>query len=393
MAMRAGTSRPAPSIYSLKQLQTTNANSQKIMKTNIKKLLLAGTAVALVAPALTAANINLVTAGGNASIKLIQDRIPNAVLTGSSLTVNSTNSLIFRYTGTLTGTSKTVQWDFNLTGGAAAINDLEEGNNVTLADNTFAKPNSVISSVAPQTVALDPGSLEQDISLVVPDVFIKSNAAGNDLAGLTNITQRLAVYLEGSGGSLPTAYFGGNPANTAIPANALYFVGRNSSSAVRQVINANIYTTSQYNYTTNASGQPILYPGNPATAGAGSGTEVVNIVKVIPNSVGTVAAQDINGLPTLTYEGVAFSTANVINGSYPIWGYERYTYYPVGSGTQALTADQNTLFQALLSAVSDPTYDHSSSLFVGKFVSYDDLNAVNGRSPDFDGGPITSNVY
>jgi len=363
------------------------------MKTNIKKLLLAGTAVALVAPALTAANINLVTAGGNASIKLIQDRIPNAVLTGSSLTVNSTNSLIFRYTGTLTGTSKTVQWDFNLTGGAAAINDLEEGNNVTLADNTFAKPNSVISSVAPQTVALDPGSLEQDISLVVPDVFIKSNAAGNDLAGLTNITQRLAVYLEGSGGSLPTAYFGGNPANTAIPANALYFVGRNSSSAVRQVINANIYTTSQYNYTTNASGQPILYPGNPATAGAGSGTEVVNIVKVIPNSVGTVAAQDINGLPTLTYEGVAFSTANVINGSYPIWGYERYTYYPVGSGTQALTADQNTLFQALLSAVSDPTYDHSSSLFVGKFVSYDDLNAVNGRSPDFDGGPITSNVY
>jgi len=365
------------------------------MKTNIKKLILAGTAAALVAPALTAANINLVTVGGNSSIKLIQDRIPAVVLTGSTLTVNSTNSLIFRYTGTLTNTSKTVQWDFNLTGGAAAILDLENQNSVALADKTLAKPNSVISVVAPQTVGIDPGTLEQDISLVAPLVYIKSNLAGNDLAGLTNITDRLAAYLEGSGASLPTAYFGGNPANTAIPADAVYFVGRNSSSAVRQVIDANIYFSgTAYNYTTNSSGQPILYVdshGNPT--GAGSGTEVANIVKTITNSVGTVAAQDINGLPTLSYEGVPFSTTNVINGTYPLWGYERYIYYPVGSGTLALTADQNTLFQALLSAVSNTTYDHTSSLFVNKFVSYADVNAQNARDPSIDGGPITSNIY
>ena len=91
------------------------------MTTNIKKLILTGVAAALVSPALTAATINLVTVGGNASIKLIQDCVPNAVLNpGSVLNVNSTNTLIFRYTGTLTNTTKTVM-DFNLTGGAAAI--------------------------------------------------------------------------------------------------------------------------------------------------------------------------------------------------------------------------------------------------------------------------------
>lgn len=366
------------------------------MKTKIKKAILAGFAVTLTAPALTAANINLVTVGGNASIKLVQDRVPKAVLyAGSTFTVNPTNSLIFRYTGTLTNTTKTVQWDFNLTGGAAAILDLENQNSVTLADGTTAKPNTVISSVAPQTIGLDPGTLQQDVSLVVPDVYIKSNIAGNDLGGLTNITQRLAAYLEASAGSLPTAYFGGNPTNTDLAGHAVYFVGRNSASAVRQVIDANIYFSgTAYNYTTNASGLPILYTdshGNPT--GASSGTEVANIVKLITNSVGTVAAQDINGLPTLTYEGVAFSTANVIAGTYPIWGYERYIYYPVGSGTLALTADQNALFQTLRGAVSDPTYDHTSSLFVGKFVSYADVNAQNGRDPNIDGGPITSNVY
>jgi hypothetical protein len=366
------------------------------MTTNIKKLILTGVAAALVSPALTAATINLVTVGGNASIKLIQDRVPNAVLNpGSVLTVNSTNTLIFRYTGTLTNTTKTVQWDFNLTGGAAAILDLENQNNVTLADNTVAKPNAVISIVAPQTIGIDPGTLEQDVSLVAPLVYIKSSVAGNDLGGLTNITQRVAAYLESSAGTLPTAYFGGNPANTDLPGHAVYFVGRNSSSAVRQVVDANIYFSgTAYNYTTNSSGQPILYVdshGNPT--GAGSGTEVANIVKVITNSVGTVAAQDINGLPALSYEGVSFSTANVINGTYPLWGYERYIYQPVGSGTLGLTSDQNTLFQQLLTAVSDPTYDHSSSLFVNKFVSYADVNAQNARDATIDGGPITSNIY
>jgi hypothetical protein len=43
--------------------------------------------------------------------------------------------------------------------------------------------------------------------------------------------------------------------------------------------------------------------------------------------------------------------------------------------------------------VEAPSFQTSSSLFIGKFVSYSVLNAVNGRSLSLDGGPITSNVY
>jgi len=200
--------------------------------------------------------------------------------------------------------------------------------------------------------------------------------------------------LESSGGSLPTAFFGGSPSSNNIPANALYFVGRNSIAAVRQVADANIYASGAINYTTNNLGQPIQYvdgQGNPS--GAGGGSEVVSIVKLIPNSIGTVAAQDIGTLPTLSYEGVPYSTNNIINGSYPIWGYERYIYYTPGTSTLAPSNDQLSLIQALETAVTDPSFQSTSSLFINKFVSYNAVNASVQRNPHVDGGPITSTIY
>jgi hypothetical protein len=354
------------------------------MKNYLKKIILIGVAGALLAPALDAATVNLLTVGGNASIKLIQDRVPT-ILTGSALTVNSTNSLIFRYNGTYAG--NTVVWNFNLTGGAAAILDIANQNHVVQADNSTAIPVNAVSVTAPETVGIDSTPFQQDITLVAPLVYIKNpSLTGNSLAGITNLTQRQAFLLEQSGGSLPTAFFGGNPLSNNIPGDALYFVGRNTASAVRQVIDANIYFNSAAaNFNTNALGQPVPY------IGAGGGSEVVAIVKNIPNSIGTVAAQDISGLPTLSYEGVSFTTANVINGSYPIWGYERYIYYP--SGPKAPSSNQIALITALEAAVSDSTYDHSSSLFVGKFVSYADVNASVQRDPTVDGSVITSTIY
>jgi hypothetical protein len=162
----------------------------------------------------------------------------------------------------------------------------------------------------------------------------------------------------------------------------LYFVGRNASSAVRQVVDASIYFSgTAWNYTTNSLGQPAL------TSGDGSGTQVANDVKNIAYSVGTVAAQDINGLPVLSYEGVAFNTNNVISGKYGLWGYERYVYYP-SSDTRAPSTGQRPLILALESAVSDSGYDHTNSLFVGKFVSFADVNASVYRDPTVDGSLI-----
>ncbi len=361
------------------------------MKNQLKKLIVPVIAGVVLSPALQAADINLVTVGGNASIKLVQDRIPH-ILTGAVLANNATNTLIFRYTGTFG--SKTVQWDWNLTGGAGAILDIANQTPVTLADNTTAIPVHATTVTAPETVGIDPSAFSQDITLVAPVVFVKNPGPNNDLAGITNLTQRNAAYLAGSGGTLPTAYFGGSTNSNSIPANALYFVGRNNISAVRQVADASIFDTGVIDFNTNNAGQPTPYLdglGNPS--GAGSGTEVVNIVKAIPNSIGTVAAQDVGTLPTLSYEGVPFSVSNVINGTYPIWGYERYIYYTPGTSNLAPSNDQLSLIQALETAVEDPTFQTTSSLFINKFVSYSAVNAVVQRNIHVDGGPITSAVY
>ena len=161
------------------------------------------------------------------------------------------------------------------------------------------------------------------------------------------------------------------------------------------MIDANIYFSgTAANWTTNSSGQPILYldgDGNPS--GAGSGTEVVNIVKTIPNSVGTVAAQDISSLPTLSYEGVPYNTNNVVNGSYPLWGYERYLYYTPGTTDLAPSNPQLALIQTLEAAVENPAYQNSSSLFINKFINYNEVNDSVARSFYGDGGPITSQQY
>jgi len=363
------------------------------MKTIIKKLFLAGVAAAWLTPVAHATvTITNLTVGGNASIKLIQDRLTN-ILTGITLTNNATNSLIFQVRGSWGSTN--VVWDFNFTGGAGAILDIANQNNVTRGDGSTGIPVNAISITAPETVGIDSTPFTQDFTLVAPLVFIKNtNSAINSLGPITNITQRLAIQLESSGGTLPTAYFGGPSTSNNIPGDALYFVGRNSLAAVRQVIDAAIFIkASAQNFTTNSSGQPTNYVdsvGNPS--GAGSGTEVVAIVKAIPNSIGTVAGQDIpSGWTPLTYEGVPFTTANVTNGFYPIWGYERYIYYP--SGSKAPSAGQLALIKALEAAVSDPTYNHTSSLFVNKFVSYADLNANVSRDPKNDGGLITSQLY
>jgi hypothetical protein len=331
------------------------------MKHNMKTILLAAAAALALTSAAQASNVNIFTEGGNASINLVQDRLRTSF--GLTVTVNSTNKLLFKATGNWGGTN--IVWNFNFTGGALAIQNISSQTADLLADGiTSAIPVSVISAAAPEDVAVDSTPFVQDVTLVVPVVFVKNpnNSGTNDLVNVTNLTQQQAVVLETSGATVPTSYFGGTNGSTP-----LYFVGRNTAAAVRQLINTGIYYNSTiYNYTTNAFNSPIPY------VGAASGGEVTNIIKVIPNSIGTVAAQDIGGLPVLSYNGVPFTVTNVLNGSYTLWGYERYIYYP-SSDHRAPTGDQQSLIVALENAVSDYTYDHTSSLFVGKFVSFADL--------------------
>lgn len=360
------------------------------MKNYLKKFALAGVISGLLASPLKAADgTHVIFVGGNATSKLVQDRW--STLFGGTLFKNSTNSsLIFRYTNSVVpGVPGTVTADFNLTGGAGAIVDLQNGTPVTLQDNTKGVPTAALSAVAPETVGIDGSQFTEIQSVVVPVVFVKNTNSLTALAGVTNLTQRNAALLETAAGTLTANYFAGDPYAALTPANTIYFVGRNNISAVRQLIDANIYNSGgANNYTTNASGKPIKYTiGSPPQPwGAGSGPEVIGIVNSISNSIGTVAPQDVNSsVAVLAYEGVPYSTTNVINGSYPIWGVEQYLYWP--SGLLAPTTDQTTVIGALESAVADVTYGHTSPLFVGNFVEIGDIQV----SRTGDGGPITPN--
>jgi len=341
-------------------------------------LALAGLAGLATSPALRA-DTTVVFAGGNASATVLYDRASN-ILSGLSVVIS--NSTIETFTGTLASQPGlgNVTIHFVLTGAIGGLQGVAGQNNVATATGAALPPQVAVSSAAPEAVGIDPSVFTQTKTLAVPYAFIK-NPASAAVAGITNLTQRQAYYLEGAAGTLPVSFFGGSGTNL------IYLVGRNTASAVRTEIDANIYYSGTLaTYTTNSSGQPI--PDASANPGQSSGGAIRSLLGVITNAIGTVAAQDIKTFTPLAYEGVPFSVANVENGSYPLWGYERWLYLNAGS-QGAPSANQLAVINALLGAVTDSTYQATSSVFVGNFVPLSGLQVYRNA----DGGPINSLLY
>ena len=328
------------------------------------------------------ADTEVLFVGGNASQNVLYDRVTN-ILTGgiSKVVISPTNSTVRSYVGTITSQSGlgNVTIDFSLLGAVGGLQDLQNQHNETTAlTNTTITPTIAVSSTAPEAVGISPTPYVQTRTLVVPFVFIK-NTKWPALATITNLTQQQAYYLEGSAGQLPTTFFGG------LSNSPIYLVARNTAAAVRTEIDANVgFSGSIASYTTNSSGQPILDPNG----GQSSGGNVRTLLGLITNSIGTVAAQDISTLTPLTYNGVPFSITNVETGSYPIWSYERWLYPKTGQAGQP-SANQLAVINTLLSAVTNATFQTSSSIFTGSFGRLS-LLQVERLS---DGGPITSTIY
>jgi hypothetical protein len=319
--------------------------------------------------------------GGNASQTILYDRTSN-VLNGGTITatISSTNSTVRDYVGTIAGQSGlgTVTIHFSLLGGIQGLQDLANQNTETTVGGLNLQPTLAASSASPGSVGLSAAPFTiLGPTLVIPYAFIKYPSA-TALSGVTNLTQRQAAYLEGSAGtnsagSLPISFFGGT--NT----NAIYLVARNTASAVRTELDANIYFTGTIStWTTNSAGQPIP----DAAGGQTSGSNVRAVVKAIGNAIGTVGASDISTDIALSYEGVPFSITNVENGTYPLWGYENYYY---NSGNGAPSPGQYQVITNLFSAVTNSTYQTSSALFVGNFAPLSGLQVTRST----DGGPIT----
>jgi hypothetical protein len=222
---------------------------------------------------------------------------------------------------------------------------------------------------------------------VVPFVYVKNPAKSPALVNVTNLTQRQAAYLEGAAGYVPASFFGGTGSSP------VYLVARNTAAAVRTEVDLNVYFSGTIStWVTNQSGYatlggvytstPIGQPVPDPNGGQSSGANVRGQVNAITNAIGTVAVQDISTLTALNYEGVPYSVANVQNGSYPIWGYERWAYLTAGQG--APSPNQLAVINTLLAAVTNTNYQATNTVFVGNFVPLSGLQV--DRSSD--GGPI-----
>jgi hypothetical protein len=349
-----------------------------------QKFLIAGFALAgLVTAPEMRAQTSVYFAGGNASQTVLYDRATN-VLNGSSpslsVYISPTNSTVRLYIGSIAGQPGlgTVTVGFSLLGAIQGLQDVGQNTEI-FGTNGAQVPTLAVSSTDPLAVGINPAPFTQVRTLVVPYAYIKKPSLSPNLANVTNLTQRQAAYFEGAAGTLPSAFFGGSSSNDVV-----YLVPRNTASAVRTEIDANIYFTGTISaWTTNASGAPIPDPNG----GQNSSSGITALLNVLTNAIGTVAAANIGTYTPLAYEGVPFSITNVENGSYPFWGYERWVYYT--SGNSAPSTPQLTVINAFLGAVTNATYQTTSTVFVGNFAPLSGLQV--DRSSD--GGPIVSTQY
>ena len=336
-------------------------------------------------PLASFADTTVVITGGNASKGVLFDRA-EALLSGFTK-VNGTNSSIRSYkNGTIAsqpGLGK-VTIHFVLNGAALGLANLRDQAAVGTASGGSLVPQAAVSSVQPETVGIDGSIYTTFQTAVVPFVYIKNPNLPNSIHGVTNLTQRQASYLESASGALPTAFFGGESTNDPI-----YLVGRDTGSAVRLVLDANVYFSDTPSFwVTNKAPNPPLPPiRDIVTFGLPTGGDVTNNLTVIPNAIGTVSAGDVGGFTPLAFEGIPFSSANVANGSYPLWGYE--SWYTLTGGTGVPSGPQQTVINLLLGLIKDSSYQHTNSNFVGKFVPLGDLQV----SRTVDGGPISSTIY
>jgi hypothetical protein len=352
--------------------------------TSLKKSIALGAAV--VALAFTSnlrAQVSVFIEGGSASQSVLYDRATNLFAGGTFTATGTGSSTVRRFQGTSLNTNLngygTITLDINVANGAIAGLQALVNQTAGAADTnvlgTPTVPTFVDSATSPEAIGIDSvaANLSSYLTYVVPLVYIK-NTNYPVVNSITNLTQRQAVTLETS--TNPATFYGGNATNT------IYFVGRNKQAAVRTEIDLNIYNTGEIKtFTNNAAGLPVQ-DGSP-DPGLASGGANANTTIALTNSIGTVAVQNVKTpLGTIAYEGVPYSAANVINGSYPLWGYENY-YFITAPNTGSPSTAQQAVLDAFYASVTNAAF-HVTTVFTNLFIPEAALKVKRG----YDGGPI-----
>jgi len=249
--------------------------------------------------------------------------------------------------------------------------------------NVNKTPDLALSDVFPgaATPPLPESAFNRSQLGVIPFVYVKNSA----LVGITNITREQAVLLMTASGAyvdelgnpvpaMPASYLGG------VSTAPIYMVGRDSGSGTRITVEKDIgFVGTPTLWATNAAGQYVL------TNGFSSGGIERGVIANRSDAIGYLGRADYNSISAfataISYNGVAYSTANVQNGSYGLWGYEHIVNRAGG-----LSANQTLIRNALIARIKDPVFQNTNPLYTSSFESLSSMHVERGA----DGGTITS---
>lgn len=353
------------------QDQTKPLTNQDQTKTLTMKLNSTSLALAVVCtlPFAAGAQIQFNVAGASTMRKIVDDRIKNVLLMpGYTRTGPGGGNQQYTYTGILTnvaglnGSAITFRTVFN---GSADGLLAVQGNTPENFFDTNAAPDAALSDVFPAstTPALSDGQFQ-----VVTNVGVVSFVfAANNSLGLTNITRDQAQLLFQDSGSMPASFLGGNNPNP------VYLIGRTPDSGTRISCEKVVGFTSSELIWTNA-GSAAVPNWQIDTLGNSSGGYVALALQTNSAAMGYLGLADYNSVSAqvtaLSYNGVPYSSANVTNGAYAVWGYE---HAALKSGYTAATP-QYKIFQALVGNIVDVNFQRTNTLYVGNFEVIADMN-------------------
>jgi len=213
---------------------------------------------------------------------------------------------------------------------------------------------------------------------VIPFVYVRNNTS---LGGINNITRQQAVLLmtaSGTGG-MPISFLDGNPAHTA----NIYMTGRDSGSGTRITTEKCIrFTGTPILWGTNDASN--VYKTSPEFQGYSSGGFERALIAEKGDAIGYLGRADAAAIAAsatqISFDGIPYSTANVENGAYEIWGYE-HMYNRAGG----LSANQKQVRLALLNAITDPAYQ-ATPIYANAFEPLAGMHVERGA----DGGDLSS---
>ena len=337
------------------------------------------------------AQVELTLTGSTAFRSIVIDRSAYLFDNYTAVTNDTSSPNYITFRGTMSGKVPSlgvtpVIMRLSFSGSGSGMLAVKSSSPVSTADTLGTYVNKVpdlgFSDVFPgsATPAIAESSFNRSVLGVIPFVFVRNNA----MSGVTGINREQAVllmtatgtYPDGLGGyinGMPVSYLGGSGSNP------IFLTGRDSGSGTRITVHKVIgFNGTPILWTTNGAGQYIQ------TGGLTSGGLERNVIAAKADAIGYLGLADAASIgafaSAITFDGVPYSEPAVANGAYTLWGYEH-----VVNRVGGLSSNQQAVKNALVSAITDPTYQNLP-IYANSFVRLNQMNVERGT----DGGPITS---